>query len=667
MVNKKQGFLEWIKNLRRPKLDFEKQVFSPDLRLCLNLTLKQGHISYSVFKDQKPIVGNSRLGFKLKNLSPFGDHLSLVRFTEKDFNETWETVWGEDRYITNHYNEITLYLSEVSKENRLFTLRFRIFNDGVAFRYELPPQPQFSRVEIEDELTEFNIEPNADAWKIPAYQPDRYEYNYEKVPVYELKESVHTPATFHLRNDYYVAIHEAALYDYGEMTLKLDDWKSLKSDITPLSDGIKARVELPFNTPWRMIIVADRAIDLVSSRMMLNLNDPPSDDFSWVKPLKFLGIWWAMFVGEWTWASGERHGATTQHAFEYIDAARRLGIGGLLIEGWNNGWDGDWLKNGKTTNFLQPMPDCDMTQISYYATQNGVELIGHHETVGFVDNYEMQLEQSYKYYSGLGIHYIKPGYAGSMMEIEGKREFHHSQLGVRHYQHALELAAKYHICLDVHEPIKGTGIERTFPNLLSREGARGQEYEGGAISPSHACILPFTRLLSGAMDYTSGIFDITNGTKRLSSTLARQLAYFVVIPSGMQMAADRPHFYEQVYPGPYKFIHDVPVNWEKTVPLLGQIGEYYVVARKDRNGPDWFVGGVTSEKAHKVRVILDFLEDGEYVAEIYRDSELAHYRDNPLEIKLESTTVNKNNFLDIWMAPGGGFAVRLKKATELYT
>ena len=660
MVKKRKGFLEWFDYWRRPNSDFEKNIFSPDGRVVLRVSLKQGHISYAVFKDNKTIVRESRLGVKVKGGEALGNYLRIIRTTEKAVDEEFETVWGEDRRIRNNYRELTLYLSEIAGDKRLFTLRFRVFSEGVAFRYELPPQPKFSRVVIEDELTEFNVDLNGNAWKIPAYQPDRYEYNYEKVPVYSLTESVHTPVTIVLPNEYYVSIHEAALYNYGEMTIKLDEWKALKSDITPLSDGNKAYVELPFSSPWRMIMIADEAIDLITNRMMLCLNEAPSGDFSWVKPIKFLGIWWAMYVGEWTWASGERHGATTEHAREYIDSCRRLGIQGLLLEGWNDGWDGDWLVNGEKSNFLKPADDLDMNFIANYAAQNGVEIVGHHETVGFVDNYEAQLEDAYKYYSSLGIKYIKPGYAGSMMMINGRKEYHHSQLGVLHYQHALELAAKYKMCLDVHEPIKGTGIERTFPNLLTREGARGQEYEGGALSPSHACILPFTRLLSGAMDYTSGIFDVTNGTKRLASTLARQLAYYVTIPSGMQMVSDRPRFYEQEFPNAYRFIYDVPVNWERTVPLLGEIGQYYVVARQGRGVEDWFVGGVTNEESHKVRVMLDFLGEGEYVAEIYRDEESAHYRDNQLGIRIETTVVNRTNFLDIYMAPGGGFAIRLR-------
>lgn len=666
MVNLKQAFLNWMHGIKSPLADAEKILTSPDGALSVKVSLRQGHISYSVMKGEATILRDSKLGLKLKNFRELGDHLAAVRITEKSVAETWETVWGEEHFIVNAYNELALYLTETTRDKHLFTVRFRVFNDGFAFRYELPPQPAFSRVEIEDELTEFNVDLNSDSWSIPAYQPDRYEYNYEKRPVYELEKSVHTPLTIGLKNRYYISIHEAALYNYGEMTLKLDEWKTLKSDITPLSDGIKARVELPFSTPWRMVMVAGSPIGLTKNHIMLNLNDPPSSDFSWVKPLKFLGIWWAMFVGEWTWAPGPRHGASTEHAIEYIDACRRLNITGLLMEGWNGGWEGDWLQNGKITNFTLAQPDCDLPGIARYARATGVELIGHHETVGFVDNYEAQLEQAYKYYSDLGIHYIKPGYAGSMMVIQGKREFHHSQLGVLHYQKSLELAAKYHICLDVHEPIKGTGIERTFPNLLTREGARGQEYEGGALSPSHATILPFTRLLSGPMDYTPGIFDIKNDVKRLSSTLARQLAYYVTIPSGMQMAADRPRFYEEVNPGAYKFIHDVPVNWEHSVPIMGAIGEYYVVARQARGGYDWFVGGVTNENAHKVRVPLNYLEkDATYTAEIYRDHETAHFRDNPLAISIETTQVTNQNFIDIWMAPGGGFAISLHKNEQV--
>lgn len=626
------------------------------------MKLDKGRVFYAVEKDSKKIIEKSALGLALRGEEPLFSELSIIRSHEKKFDEVWETKWGETRQIRNNYREIAIYFAEQKGQGRLLTIRFRVFDEGVAFRYEIPPQPEFQEITVADELTEFRVDNNTVAWHIPAYRPDRYEYNYFASPVHELTHAVHTPLTMELPSGYFLSIHEAALYDYGSMTIKMNRNRALQSDITPLSDGMKAYVTLPFNTPWRVIMVADSAVGLTVNRMILNLNEPSREDFSWVRPLKFMGIWWAMFVGEWTWAPGARHGATTSHAKEYIDACARLGIEGLLIEGWNNGWEGDWLQNGNSTDFTKPMPDFEMDEVSEYAKNKHIQLVGHHETVGFVDNYERQIEDAYKYYVSHGVHYIKPGYAGSMMTIQGRKEYHHSQVGVNHYQKALELATKYEIMLDVHEPIKGTGIERTFPNLLTREGARGQEYEGGALAPSHATILPFTRLLSGGMDYTSGIFDVTNGTKRIATTLARQLAYYVTIFSGMQMAADRPRFYEKTYPKAFKFIRDVPVSWETTVPLLGKIGEYYVVARRDRESFDWYIGGVTNSKARRVRVNLSFIEDGaRYKAEIYRDGENAHYRDNQLAIAIESRTVVRGDFLDIWMAPGGGFAVRLEK------
>ncbi len=646
----------------RPKLDHEQVITSPNGRISCFIKLKLGKITYSVRKDNKIIIKESNLGIKLQGEEPLQQGLMIVRIQNKKCDEAWTTLVGEQRIIRNNYNQTTFYLSETDNNGRLLTLRFRIFDDGIAFRYEIPAQPRFQRLIITDELSEFNIDSNANAWRIPAYQPDRYEYNYEKRSIYTLSSSVHTPLTIEMPLGSYISIHEASLYNYGAMNLKLNSKNILQSDITPLSDGMRAYIDLPFNTPWRVIMIADSPIELTTNHIILNLNDPPKQDFSWVKPIKFIGIWWAMFVGEWTWASGERHGATTEHSKTYIEAAKRLGIDGVLIEGWNNGWDGDWLQNGSSTNYTHSTTDLDLDEVASYAQKQGIELVGHHETVGFIDNYENQIEDAYQYYAERGIHYVKLGYAGSMMTVQGRKEYHHSQIGVKHYQKAIELAAKYHICLDIHEPIKGTGIERTWPNLLTREGARGQEYEGGAISPSHATILPFTRLLAGGMDYTSGIFDVTNATKRLASTLARQLAYYVAIYSGMQMAADRPRFYEEINPDAYNFIRNVPVNWELTLPLLGKIGEYYVVARQARDTKDWFIGGVTNEEAHRVRLNLDFLEEGiNYTAEIYRDSDTSHYRDNQLEITIESRKISHADYLDLWMAPGGGFAIKIHK------
>ena len=649
----------WPKFFERESI--EKVITAPNGRTKAYFILQNGAMFYKVERDDKPLIGLSKLGFSICGEETLEKDLRLIRAQNKHHDETIEMPWGEDRYIKNAYHESAFYLSERRDSKRIITLRFRVFDDAVAFRYEIAPQPKFRRISIADELTEFNININATAWKIPAYEPDRYEYNYEKTNVFDLVNSVHTPLTMKTPNGYYLSIHEAALYNYGSMTLKLNSKNHLQSDITPLSDGTRAHLDLPFETPWRLIMIADSAIELTTNRVMFALNDPPSGDFSWVETLKFIGIWWAMYVGEWTWAPGVRHGATTAHAKEYIDAAVRLGIRGLLIEGWNEGWEGDWLQNGINNKFTVATDDFDLGEVSRYARRNNIELVGHHETVGFVDNYENQLEAAYSYYAAHHVHYIKTGYAGSMMMIGGRKEFHHSQLGVNHYQKTVELAAKYHICLDIHEPIKSTGIERTWPNLLSREGARGQEYEGGALAPSHACYLPYTRLLAGGMDYTSGILDLTNSVKRIATTLARQIAYFVTIYSGMQMAADRPFIYEERFPEVFAFIRAVPTNFAKTIPLAGEIGEYYVVARKDRDSEDWYIGGVTNENSRRIHISLDFLDSGAYSAEIYTDSDDAHYRENPFGINIKQMRVGLSDSLSLHMAPGGGFAVRLKK------
>ena len=646
---------------KKPKLDAIYEVKSPNNRVVATFVVDHGQISYFVKKDDKVVLRKSRLGLLLKDASPLADNFAVVRVYSRSMDETWKAYWGEQRVIRNNYNETAFYLEETAEPHRLLTMRFRVFDDGVAFRYEVPAQPEMENMIVADELTEFSVDSNSRSWSIPAYQPDRYEYDYVEHPVYSLTDSVHTPLTVQTPVGHFVAIHEAALYNYGSMTLKLNN-SSLKADITPLSDGMKAYVELPFSTPWRTIIISHDALDLTTSRMILNLNDPPRDDFSWVVPTKFLGIWWAMYVGEWTWAPGERHGATTEHAYQYIDSCKHLGIPALLVEGWNDGWEGDWLENGANNKFMEATPDFDMKAVTDYGRQNGVEIIGHHETVGFIDNYEAQLEDSYKYLAQFGIRYVKSGYAGSKMTINGHREYHHSQLGVLHYQKALELAAKYHIMLDVHEPIKGTGIERTWPNLMTREGARGQEYEGGALAPSHACNLPFTRLLAGGMDYTPGIFDVTNFSKRIASTITRQLAYYVTIYSSMQMAADRPQLYEASHPDLFQFIRDVPTRWERTVPLLGEIGKCYVVARQEWEGQDWYIGGVTNEEGRKVELYLDFLEpEVNYVATFYRDSEDAHYRDHQLGYVIEEKILRHGDKVELYLAPGGGFAIKLHK------
>ena len=626
-------------------------ILSIDKNIRFDLNIEKRQIFYQVFYKNQEIIKPSILNIKFSN---FKNIFKLISYENLRHDETIERLWGEDRFIENNYIE-----GEFDFEN--FILRVRIFNNAVAFRYEFLEQENIQKTIIKEELTQFNIEGDSDCWQIPAYLPDRYEYNYEHAKIYELKNSVHTPLTIRTPSGIFLSVHEAALYNYGSMTLKLGDDEILYSDITPLSDKTKAHIKLPFNTPWRLIMIADSAIELTSNRVMYCLNEPPKADFSWVETLKFIGIWWAMYVGEWTWAPGERHGATTAHAKEYIDAAVRLGIKGLLIEGWNDGWEGNWLENGINNKFTVSTPDFDIESVADYAKARNIEIVGHHETVGFVDNYEKQLEDAYNYYAANGIHYIKTGYAGSTITINGKKEFHHSQVGVNHYQKTVELAAQKKIMLDIHEPIKGTGIERTWPNLLSREGARGQEYEGGAIRPSHACYLPYTRLLAGGMDYTNGIFDITNSVKRISTTLARQLAYFITIYSGMAMAADRPFIYEEKFPEAFEFIKNVPTNFEKTLPLQGEIGDFYIVARKDRDSEDWYIGGVTDQDARNIEISLEFLDEGLYKGYFYLDSNDAHFRDNAYGINIYQKDVRKTDKLNIYLAPGGGFAIRLKK------
>ena len=418
---------------RSKKTEITREILSPNGRIICNFILQNGQVFYAVYRDGKNIIKPSKLGFLICGEAPLANNLKIIRERNNKHRETIEMLWGEDRFIKNFYNETTFYLSEINDPHRIFTIRFRVFDDAVAFRYEIPPQPKFQRITIEDELTEFNVDLNSSAWKIPALQPDRYEYNYEKCSVFDLSYDVHTPLTIHTPSGYFLSIHEAALYNYGAMNLKLNH-NILKSEITPLSNETKAHASLPFQTPWRLIMVANSAIELTTNRTMFALNEPPKTDFSWVKTLKFIGIWWAMYVGEWTWAPGENHGATTKHAKEYINDAVRLGISGLLIEGWNEGWEGDWLENGVNNSFINSTPDFDLEEVASYAKSRGIEIVGHHETVGFVDNYEKQLEAAYNTYVINGIHYIKSGYANSMMQINGRKEYHHSQLGVNHYQ-----------------------------------------------------------------------------------------------------------------------------------------------------------------------------------------------------------------------------------------
>jgi len=636
--------------------DVSYQATSPDNSVKLSFALKDGKAFYTLSKDNREVITESALGFLFTGNDSMNSHFRVSDFKETSFDETWEQPWGEDRLVRNNYNQLFITLEETTPQKRAMNIVFRVFNDGLGFRYEFPEQPSLKEFEVKDEATEFNMAYNNHAWWIPAYRPNRYEYLYMRTLLSEM-DTVHTPLTIETTDGLFVSIHEAALYDYGSMTICRKDTSNLKCDITPWSTGVKAYLKAPFNTPWRMVIVADKTAKLVESRMILNLNEPSKiADMSWIKPSKFMGIWWGMFTGDFTWSQGKKHGATTKNAIKYIDYCAQLGIPALLIEGWNYGWDGDWVAEGNNFNYTKPYPDFDIEKVCSYAKSKGVSIIGHHETGGAITNYESQMDSAFSFYNRLGIRYVKTGYVNSILDC---KELHHSQYGVRHYQKVAELAAKYHIMIDAHEPIKGTGIQRTWPNFMSREGARGQEYESltDGNPPEHGTILPFTRILAGGMDFTPGIFYIANPNKHISSTLAKQLAYYVVIYSPIEMAADLPEHY--LNQPAFKFIQDVPCDWEHTIGIDAVIGDYVTIARKDRNSENWYVGSITDENAREFNVPLSFLEKGrKYTAEIYADGDDADWFKNPQSISITNQEVTNESTLTIKLAPGGGYAAR---------
>ena len=623
----------------------QRTIGSPNNQTYINVGIDDSQIWYSFYLENgRGIISKSKLAIydSENNLATVSGE---VEFTENSFNETWEQPWGEQHYVENSYRELAI-------QTNSFTVRFRVYDEGFGFRYEINGEGETT---IANEETEFNLPLDSTAWWIPALGQNHYEHLYKKTLLSDI-DTAHTPLTAELTNGGYIAIHEAALYDYGSMNL-IPTEKGLTSTITPLVDGGVAKVSLPFKSPWRTVIFAERAVDLGHSKIMLNLNEPSKiDDTSWINPTKFMGIWWGMFVGYYTWGSGKNHGATTRNALRYINAAKQLGISALLIEGWNETWDGDWTKNGSIMNHLQPYPDFDIHTVTSYAKAQGVEIVGHHETAGNISHYEWQLPEAYDYYRHLGVKYVKTGYVSPRLNTG---DFHSSQVGVKHYQKTVELAAERKMMLDIHEPVKGTGIERTWPNLMTREGVMGQEYEGGAITPEHVTVLPYTRQLAGPLDYTPGLFNLTGTRRKIHSTLGKQLALYVTMYSPMQMVADLPYHYEG-HPA-FKFIQDVPVNWESTLPLDGVIGDFYTVARKDRHSDAWYIGGVTDENERTVSIHLDFLNEHQtYHATIYRDGDDADWHNNPEAYSIDTQQVTSQDTLSIRMAPGGGFAIAIK-------
>jgi alpha-glucosidase len=661
------------------------QVASPDGRNVVTVdtlrrVIEEGEVKwqsglfYSVERDGRKVVLPSRLGFEFKNAAPLRDGLTITETARDSVDEMWEQPWGEVARVRDHHNELRVSVVERAESGRRFEVVFRVFDDGLGFRYEFPEQPGLASFAIVDELTDFYMADNARAWWIPADGDNRYEYLYSSSRISVLP-LVHTPLTMETNDGLHVVIHEANLVDYAAMNLVGSYDRRLKVSLAAWADGAKVRGQTPFVTPWRTIQMADRASDLHPAVLGLNLN-PPSvlDDTSWIEPMKYVGIWWGMHIGKYTWGSGPKHGATTANTRRYIDFAAENGFSGVLVEGWNVGWDGDWIANAERFSFTEPYPDYDLEGLAAYARQHGVDLIGHNETSMGVDNYERQLEDAFALYRRLGIRAVKTGYVG---DLTAEGHAHHGQYMVRHWRKVIETAARHRIMLNVHEPIKDTGERRTYPNMMTREGARGQEYnawggEGdGGNPPEHEVILFFTRMISGPMDYTPGVFDLLIASseggprppesQRVRTTLAKQLALYVVLYSPLQMAADLPENYEG-QPA-FQFILDVPVDWERTEVLDGRIGDYVVVARQERGGTDWYVGAITDEEARTLEISLSFLPEGvSYVAEVYAEGEGADWLHNPFPVAISQQPVDAASTLTLALAPGGGQAIRIRPA-----
>jgi alpha-glucosidase len=648
------------------------RVASPDGRNEVTVEVVEGQLLYGVQRDGRPVIERSRLGFAFRDQAPLGEDMRIVSSSRNSVDETWTQPWGEVKEVRDYHNELRVELAEKAGAGRRLVVVVRAFEDGVAFRYELPEQPGLGEFAITEELSEFVMAEDARAWWIPAFQPNRYEYLYRASPISTLN-TVQTPLTMEFWDGLHVVIHEANLVDYAGLALKggPEQTRTLRAYLAPWADGVKVYGSTPFQTPWRTIEMADNAAGLAPSVISLKLNPPNVlDDVSWIEPMKYVGIWWGMHIGTMTWGSGPKHGATTENSRRYINFAAENGFGGVLVEGWNVGWDGDWTSNADLFSFTEAYPDYDLPELAAYARERGVGLIGHNETSMGIENYERQLEDGFTLFEDLGIRVVKTGYVG---DETAQGDAHHGQYMVRHWRRVIESAARHGIMLNVHEPIHDTGERRTYPNMMTREGARGQEFNAwggeGGNPPEHETILFFTRLLSGPMDFTPGVFDIlleSTGTPRSPqesrprTTLAKQLALYVVLYSPLQMAADLPENYD--HPA-FQFIRDVAVDWEDTQVLEGKIGDYVVVARKERDGDQWFIGAITDEVARSFEVPLRFLEEGRsYVAEIYADGPGAHFNDNPLPVEISSRPVNARSRLTLRLAPGGGQAIRIRPA-----
>ncbi|MDR1724551.1 MAG: glycoside hydrolase family 97 protein [Tannerella sp.] len=677
-----------------------EELASPDGNLVLKFGIDGGRPTYALTFKHKDVIKKSGLGLEAEGFSLRKD-FSLVKSERTTFDETWTPVWGEVAKIRNHYNELAVTLRQNDKD-AIMIVRFRLYDDGMGLRYEFPVQKNLVYFIIKEEYTEFAMTGDHTAFWIPG-DYDTQEYDYTESRLSEIRglmkgaitenssqtpfsdTGVQTALMMKTDDGLYINLHEAALVDYSCMSLELDD-KTLtfRSWLTPDAKGKKGYMQTPCHSPWRTVIVSDDARDILASHLTLNLNEPCAyDDVSWIKPVKYVGVWWEMITGKSTWAytndfpsvqlgvtdytkatPNGMHGANNANVRRYIDFAAEHGFDQVLVEGWNIGWE-DWFGNSKdyVFDFTTPYPDFDIKALNEYATSKGVKLMMHHETSSSVRNYERHIDKAYQLMKQYGYNSVKSGYVG---DIIPRGEYHYGQWMVNHYLYAVKKAAEYKIMVNAHEAVRPTGLCRTYPNLIGNESARGTEYEAfGGNKPFHTTILPFTRLIGGPMDYTPGIFETDvanvnpNNTSRVRSTLAHQLALYLTMYSPLQMAADLPENYEKRLDA-FRFIKDVAIDWDDSKYLEAEPGDYITVARKAKGTGNWFVGGIADENGHTSHLTLDFLEPGkQYTATIYADADDAHYDKNPKAYTISNKKVTSKTKLLLKAAPGGGYAISI--------
>ena len=685
-------------------LTMAQQQSSPDGSVILSFSLKNdGTPSYKVTYKNKPVINESTLGFTLKKAEPLTNNFKVVDTKKSTFRETWKPVWGEESEILNHYNELLVSL-EQNNTKRKMNIRFRVYNEGVGFRYEFPSQKELTYFVVEEELSQFAMTGDHTAWWIPGdYDTQEYDYMESKLSEIRglMKEAVtenvsqfafsptgvQTSLMMKTKDGLYINLHEAALVDYSLMNLNLDDKTfTFQSWLTPDAQGAKGYLMAPCHSPWRTIMVSDDARKILASRLILNLNEPCAiADTSWIKPVKYVGVWWEMITGKNSWSytndlptidlntvdytktkPNGTHGANNEEVRKYIDFAAKHGFDQVLVEGWNIGWE-DWFGHKKdyVFDFVTPYPDFDLKALNEYAHSKGVKLMMHHETSGSTRNYERHMKAAYELMNKYGYNSVKSGYVGDILPVG---EHHYSQSTINHYLYAIKEAAKHKIMVNAHEAVRPTGLCRTYPNMIGNESARGTEYEAfGGNKVFHTTILPFTRLQGGPMDYTPGIFETEmkyvnpNNNNQIRTTLARQLALYVTMYSPLQMAADLPENYEK-YADAFQFIKDVPVDWQKSVYLEAEPGRYITIARKDKHSNDWYVGCTAHEGGHTSELLLNFLDKGKkYEATIYADAKDANWKTNPKAYTITKQKVNAKTKLKLTAAQGGGYAISIKE------